>query len=361
MLFSTKVRVRGKYKFEVAERPLCRTIACSALSPEDREIYKLRHGEEFDGSGPARLRLDAATSHRVDEAILRSMREDVGAWGTSEAEVVVPREEWADNLVVNRGLDRLGAHAITFDTFASVCVLGTGATPPSFSDTALTTEIVRTSNKLSSNTTNDNSTRTRTITNVFDFPAETVNRNYAELGLSDTGTAGANLTTHALISGGTVTVLIGQQARVSYAVLTTIAANYTATPTVTGDTSAFGSSSGTMAFCTLDVVGSHIVSSSPGLWLGTGSTIPPFGTIFTPGTTAYSSSSAFSTYVTGSFSSVRTSTWDLGTGNGTAWRSVGPGTGASPSQYSFAFVFDSAKTKDNTHTLTITWAVNYSR
>ena len=363
MNFSANVRIRGKYKFEVAERGICRGVARAALSPQEKIAYQEGYGEEFDGSGTARQRLPESLSQKVDEAILRSMREAPELWETSPSVVVAPQAEWADNLVVDRGLDRLGAHAISFATFTNYCVLGTGTTPVAVTDTALTTEIVRTANKLSSVTTDDNPTRTRTITNVFDFPAEASNRNYAELGLSDTATAGSNLTTHALISGGTVTVLIGQQARVSYAILSTVAANYTSTPTVTGDSASFGSSAGEMVFCTLGMLSASVVTDVPNtqLLLGTGSTKPAFGTAFTPGTQSPLGTTAFSSYVTGSFSSVRTGKWDLATGNRTDWRSISPSAFADPAIGSFAFVFDAAKTKDSLHTLTVTWAINYSR
>jgi hypothetical protein len=64
-----------------------------------------------------------------------------------------------------------------------------------------------------------------TLTNkrTHDFPIQTVNENFTELGWSNTSTAGANLNSRVLISGGTVTALVGQQLRVVHEVTLTCA------------------------------------------------------------------------------------------------------------------------------------------
>lgn len=359
MKITSSVGLRGEFRFEVVESNACRETAAAALRdhPYGAE-YRRLYGEAFDGSGAARKRLSKEAADRVDQAILQSMAEDPEEWSTSPLSLAVAQPEWTCNLIVNNGLDLLANRTITFSQFANVCVLGTGTTSPSVTDTDLVSEVVRTSNKLSSNTTDNNSTRTRTIANVFDFPAETSNRNYAELGLSNTTTPGGDLTTRALVAGGTVTVLIGQQARVAYNLGIVLGNNYTDTPTVTGDTAGFGSSSGTFAYCTLDTL---LMTNDANLTLATGSTIPAFGTTFAYGSGVSCTSSGFDSYTPGTFLSTRYAAWDLSTGNGSSWRSLTSGQAGTSSAGRFAFVFDSVKTKDDTHTLTVTWSLQYGR
>lgn len=349
----------GRYAIWTEEKAICRRVARRSLGEVGRASFAANFGHEFTGSHEDRLRLSAPDRDRVDRGIVKSMRRNPRAWVSSPVvSRPIDRPE-TENLILNQMLDQLGSRTSTYSTFMAYCCLGTSTTPPNVADTGLGSEVVRTANTLSTYTVDDNTTRTRTFNSVFDFPAETANKNYTEVGLSYTATVGNNLGTRALLTGGTVSVLVGQQARVSYSVSVALPANTTATPTVTGDTSSFGSSAGEMVYCTLNAIAG--VVSNYSLALSTGSTKPTFGTAYTPGTTAYPTSKGVRAYVVGSFKLVQYSTWNLSTGNGTSWRGLTPYEAVYNTDNSFAFVFDSAKTKDNLHTLTVDWSITFGR
>lgn len=351
--------ISGRFAAYTEERAICRSVARRTLSALEHKAFAVRNGRQFSGAHEDRLALPKSTSRRVDHAIRSSLTRHPRAWRRSPVVArPVDRPEQC-NLILNQMLDYLGARTTTYTTFMSYCVLGTGTATPAVTDTALGVEVVRTNNTLSTAINDSNATRTRTFNRVFDFPVETTNRNYTELGLSHASTAGNNLGTRALISGGTVTVLVGQSPRVDYSVSVTLPANTIATPPVTGDTAAFGSSAGEAVYCTLECI-SQSVQTVNQLALNVASAKPTFGTSFTSGVSGGSRSGSFASYVVGSYKSVRNSVWDLSDGNRTDWRSLLISAGGSPGQ-SFAFVFDNAKTKDDTHMLAITWSITYGR
>lgn len=349
----------GRYAIWTEEKAICRRVARRSLGKGARAAFAASTGHEFTGSHDDRLRLAAPDRERVDRGIVKALRRHPRAWKRSPIVARPVDRAETKNLILNQMLDQLGSKTSTYRTFMDYCCLGTATGTPNVADVGLGSEVVRTNNTLSTSTTDDNATRTRTFNSVYDFPAETVNRNYTEVGLSYTGTVANNLGTRALLSGGTVTVLVGQQARVSYSVSVTLPANATATPTVTGDSSSFGSSAGEMVYCTLNSIAG--VVSDYSLALSTGSTKPTFGTGYEPGTRVYPTSKGSRSYVVGSFKLVQYSTWNLSTGNGTSWRGLVPYEGVYNTDNSFVFVFDSAKTKDNQHTLTTDWSITFGR
>lgn len=348
--------ISGRYAIYTEEKAICRRVARRSLGKVARAAFAARIGHEFTGSHDDRLRLAAPDRERVDRGIVKAMRRHAHAWRRSP--VVARPMDFPEtkNLILNQMLDQLGARTSNYSSFMNYCCLGTGTGTPAVTDVGLGSEVVRTSNTLSTATTNDNPTRTRTFNRVYDFPAETVNRNYTEVGLSYTSSAANNLGTRALLTGGTVTVLVGQQARVSYSISVTLPANTTATPTVTGDTSSFGSSAGEMVYCTLNCIIDALQNASS-LRLSTGSTKPTFGSNYVSGTSADASSHSFLSYVSGSYKTVRRGVWNLGTGNRTDWRGVG----IAAYNETHQFIFDAAKTKDNLHTLTIDMSITYGR
>lgn len=217
----------------------------------------------------------------------------------------------------------------------------------------------------------------RTMRRTYEFTAEVGNVNYAELGWSDNGAAGANLNMRALIAGGTVTVLIGQQLRVIYDFALTVTPNastpgtyaitgWPVAPSVNTDgdyqlTNPFNGGGGA-AGCIGNVNVNGVATQSGGLSpyrtlngslrISTATVMPAFGNNFAAGgTTAQNNSAAMVAYTLGSFNRTKQYTFDLGTGNRTDWRAacVEDAGGSN----GWVFIFDQNQTKDNAHTLRI--------
>lgn len=363
-LFSFHTSGKGSYKWSTVEKAICLRVARRAVSNAGFDAtFEQAHGHRFTGSGADRRLLPPEIQRRVDGQLVKSMRRHPAAWRSSSVARVAEDRPWAENLILNQGLDYLASRATWWAAMGAYCVLGTGTATPAITQTGLGAEVVRTNNLLGTKTvTDDNSTRTRTISRTYDFPSESVNRNYTELGLSHTGTVASNLSTRALISGGTVTVLVGQQARVVYAIAVTLGANVVSTPTsTTGWTAGLQGISG---FYTLDGLedgyfsgGAAFVSN---LALSTADAIPTFGTGFNPGVDGGCSSSGFDTYVTGSYTSKRWALWNINSGVGT-WRSLFIPSGSIYTNLGWLWVFDNAQTKDNRHTLKINWSMSFGR
>lgn len=354
---------KGQYQFKVVEKAICLRVARRAVKAAGYSAaFAQATGRSFSGTGADRELLPPTVARRVDAALCKSMRRFQKKWEASPiGNVALDRPE-AYNLILNQGLDYLGSGMANWGTIGTYCVLGSGTTTPSYADTGLDSEIVRTSNTLGTGsfTSGDVSTRTLTIQRTYDFPAETSGKNYAELGLSHSGTVTNNLSTRALIDGGTVSVATGQQARVVYKILITLGANAVMTPaSSTGWTAGL---QGTSAYCTFGgqpSIGVSGVDGQANLALCTGSTIPAFGTPFTPGTTSGGSGS-LDAYTTGTYKRTRTTIWSLTQGVGT-WRSLIINTGTAGTAYAWCWVFDNDQTKDNLHTLTIIWSMTYGR
>lgn len=209
---------------------------------------------------------------------------------------------------------------------------------------------------------------TFTYRRTYDFTAEVSNQNYTELGWSDLGAVAANLNSRALISGGTVSVLIGQQLRVIYDLSVTVSPsvstpgvwNITGWPVspatvLDGDYILANPAGGIFGMPDLSTTG----VPTGGAWpyqrsgtlqhqLGTGSTMPSFGSSYSEGTSATANTNSFLTYTDGNFYLDAQSVFNLNTGNGTTWRSLFTSTGSG-----LIFIFDEAQTKANTHTLTV--------
>jgi len=252
--------------------------------------------------------------------------------------------------------------------------------------TGLDTETKRTSTYLTgagncgTSWTSTSSAQTRT----FDFSIEGSNINYTELGWSASGSAGNNLFSRTLISGGTVTVLTGQGLRVIYTLTITVPSStstgsyaitgWPVSPStvVTGSYNLgnpFGSPSlapigsvGTNGgsninnFCAYEM-GSTAYQVDSGAFLCTGATLPMFGSDYVQGTSVHSDSGSRVGYVSGSFKRDYTFHFALGTAVGTAWRGI-----TMPlANTLFVFVFDEAQTKDNAHTLDFNVTVSVGR
>lgn len=360
---------KGRYKIQVVEKAICLRVARRAVQAAGYSgTFEQATGRRFTGTGADRELLPPSVARRVDAALCKSIRRHPRAWLKSPVGSVALDRPESDNLILNQGLDYLGAGTTNWGSMSTYCVLGSGTTAPAFTDTGLVSEIRRTNNLLptGTSTTDDVPTRTRTLQRTYDFPAETSGNNYAELGLSHTATVGNNLSTRALIDGGTVAVATGQQARVVYKVIVTLGANAVMTPTSsTGWTAGL---QGTSAHCTFNGLPSISsfgdvttgIDPESKLALCASTTIPTLGTAFTPGTTSQSSTSGLNTYTAGTYKRTRWAQWALAGGVGT-WRSLMVSTSTSAKNYAWCFVFDNSQTKDNEHVLTVTWSITYGR
>ena len=205
-------------------------------------------------------------------------------------------------------------------------------------------------------------------TYTHDFTEETVNQNYAELGWSWSGSAGNNLFSRVLISGGTVTVLAGQQLRVVYTLTFSVTpyaetsgtltlSGWPVAPAATTDgtwaTFGFGfammNSAGGISAGGAEVLeprqatcGCNVCSA---LTLSAGFTsYPVFTAIY-----SYGSSGAWGTYTSGSFTRSRVFTAISASAfASTAIRGFLYGYG---SGYGIGFRFTDLQTKTNTHKL----------
>ena len=131
--------------------------------------------------------------------------------------IIVEERPWTKNLVLAQGKDAFFGGSYYAGELARYCAVGTGTTTPASTDVGLGSEVNRTGTLLASGTGTGRYSDGRVVyTYTHDFAEETVNQNYSELGWSWSGSSGNNLFSRVLISGGTVTVLAGQQLRVVY-------------------------------------------------------------------------------------------------------------------------------------------------
>lgn len=148
--------------------------------------------------------------------------------------IIVEERPWTKNLVLAQGKDRFFSGSYYAGELARYCAVGTGTTPPAATDVALGTEVKRTGTLLAGGTGTARYSDGRVVYSyTHDFTEETANQNYSELGWSWSASAGNNLFSRVLISGGTVTVLAGQQLRVVYALTWTVKPNTETASTLT--------------------------------------------------------------------------------------------------------------------------------
>lgn len=241
--------------------------------------------------------------------------------------------------------------------------------------TGLASETKRTSTLLTGtgNTGHSDAGSVRTFKITHDFSVEVANQNYTELGWSYSSSAGSNLAARALVTGGTVTVLIGQQLRTVYSLAITVGptvstpGNYAITgwpvaPATTTD--------GDFIVNGLAVIGTLDTAGTPNSgvldnWsqtqltavLSTTSVLPLFGNPVPLGTQANSNSGSKTAYAANSFTRTWESTFDLNTANRSDWRMLYWVNQSA----TMAFLFDEAQTKDNTFTLTVRITETISR
>lgn len=249
----------------------------------------------------------------------------------------------------------------------------------------LATEVKRTNTYLSSAGANGTTgpsmtgaTATITMWHTYDFSAETVVRSYTELGFSSSLSAGNNLWSRIKLASP-VALEVAQQLRVKYTInciLSPITSTAVDTSVITGWTGAVGdympikfaiatTATENGSSQPFDPAGNMFVILSD--WVPTWP--PTFNLLPAPVDNSvpsiYGNYTSLLTYTTNSFYRDKTITFPVESGNSNAIRSIVIGyTSYYGAQYSgvhWIFLMDSAQTKDNTHTLTLTFRVSVGR
>lgn len=280
---------------------------------------------------------------------------------------VVRDSGWMPNLITDGGLNGIGDGTMKL----AYCSVGEGNTPPANTDTSLQTFHQSTGTRSSITTVNSGSpTYIKQTAYVFLFPINSVNKNYAEIGVgvNSTGTA---LFSRALIvdSGGaptTFTVLTGEQLEVTYrlwqyaaltdqvSAVTISGTPYTTTVrgTVVNNTSGADNFVHGVTWSTLAVQygnGAMTVNTS----------IP------SPGTSGGSPSSV-AAYTPGSFYrdftwNVGTNSWNLAGGLKVFWNLGIPLSLGGFLGHTYQIGVSPAIPKDNTKTMSLTFRISWGR
>ena len=294
----------------------------------------------------------------------------IGVQGVAKVQVlskgiIVEERPWTKNLVLAQGKNAFFGGSYYAGELARYCAVGTGTTTPASTDVGLSAEVKRASTLLASGTGTGRYSDGRVVyTYTHDFAEETVNQNYSELGWSWSASAGNNLFSRVLISGGTVTVLAGQQLRVVYALTWSVTPYAETTGTLTlagwpvapatstdGTVAAFGGGFATMnSNGGVGPSGNEVLEprqATCGCKVCSALTLSAGFTAYPAYTTIYehSSNGAWGTYTTGSFTRSRVFTPISATAfASTSIRGFLYGIG-------LGFRFTDLQTKANTHKL----------
>lgn len=191
----------------------------------DATAFRNLHGRDFTGTFTDFMALSLRTRTLIESDLRKDITEHRHEWEQSNArETVAVVETRAEkpNLFLTQGINNLLNYTTNPSQVSKYCVAGTGTTTPAASDTSLEGEVRRSTSYLTgagncgTTTSTGTGTRTWTYKRTYDFGIESSSQNYAKLGWSHTATVGANIASETLISGGTVTVAIGQALRAVY-------------------------------------------------------------------------------------------------------------------------------------------------
>ena len=208
--------VSGRFAVQVNEPTLLRRVRkASAVKHGVAERFKAANGYSFDGSTEQFLRLSPISRELIRRDVQTHIEEHSKEWNLCEKQVkyIIP---FRKNLILNQGLNNYFNGVIGIGDMTRYCALGTGTATPTTTDTQLATEVKRTGTMLTSSGACGTTYGTSNFVckRTHDATVETSDVNYSELGWSHASSSGANLNIRVLISGGTVTVLTGQQARI---------------------------------------------------------------------------------------------------------------------------------------------------
>lgn len=255
--------------------------------------------------------------------------------------------------------------------------------------TQLTTEVKRTNTYLTG-TPYCGSTVTGNLIamrRTYDFTAEVGTVNYTEVAVGWSNTGLTNIFSRVLLSVP-VSVTAGQQLRVTYQLEVTVlpSASFSKTAIINGWPVApavstdgveavqfIGLSQVTTSGSTTTTTDSGQTASEPaqtgtiGVFLSPDATAPAaFGSSVNRSAGYAMNSATVAGYIAGTYYVDKSTTFPVGSGNATNWRSMGFGS-HNPNLWfawnstTMVFVFTEAQTKLNTHTLTLTWRFSWSR
>ncbi len=256
----------------------------------------------------------------------------------------------------------------------SQTVVATEFTTYRTNQAGLTTELKRTSTYLTgaANCSTTWASNVATHKRTYDFTAEVGSVTYNELGFSNTASVGNNLWSRILLGSG-VSLIATQQLRVVYSVLVTYTPN-TATSVDTTVITGWGtttadaqiqqvliqivSSTGATANNVISPAFEGSIAGTTTLWTGN-TAHNTFNTSGPARTTIADQANVHASYVALSFRRDKTATFAVGTANVSTIRTIGLCDGSG--SQGLVLILDSAQTKDNLHTLAITWRITWSR
>lgn len=216
MNLGLKNTIKGRYNLKTCERE--RTVQVRRRAFQHKQC-------NFDGSFSAYSRLPEEDRHMIDAEIAKDIAENASDWDSSPI-IELAETGFQDNLILNRGLDWCCDYAGSFGNFSKYHVLGTGTAAPSATDTILQTE---TSGRRSGTyLTGSGNCGVTSVNNVvtfrrtYDHGLEVGSINYTEHGVSHADFYGGVVNTRALITGGTLSLVAGQQARCVYDIVVTV-------------------------------------------------------------------------------------------------------------------------------------------
>ena len=219
-------KLSGAYSVQRFESVRLRRIRREGLRRHgDPSAWRNIHGFTFTGCAAHFLTLSPVTRALIERDIVADILERPHEWEHPEVAEVVEERPVTPNLVLDQGLNNWFTGAYLFGDFNRYCAIGTGTGTPAVTDTGLGAEVHRTGSMLSGagncGTTLNTTTGTLALKRTHDFAVQTVNGNFTELCWSHVATAGNNANSRVLISGGTVSALVGQQVRVVHEVTLT--------------------------------------------------------------------------------------------------------------------------------------------
>ena len=221
---------------------------------------------------------------------------------------------------------------------------------------------------------------------TYDFTAEVGTVNYTEIAVGWSNTGLTSIFSRILLSVP-VTVTAGQQLRVTYQLQVTVlpSTSFSKTAIINGwPVAPAVSTTGVEAVQYIGLsqvntsgattnIDSGLYASEPaqtgtiGVFLSPDATAPAaFGSSVSRSVGYAMNGATVAGYIAGTYYVDKSTTFPVGSGNGSAWRSMGfgahnPNLWFAWNSTTMVFVFNEAQTKLNTHTLTLTWRFTWSR
>ena len=219
-------KLSGAYSVQRFESVRLRRLRCAGMRRHGNPaVWRNLHGYGFTGCASHFLTLSPVIRALIERDIVADIRERPHEWEHPEVAEVVEERPVTPNLVLDQGLNNWFTGGYLLGNFNRYCAIGTGTNTPAVTDTGLYTEVHRTGAMLTGSgncgSTLNTTAGTLALKRTHDFPVQVANENFTELIWSHSASAGNNANSRVLISGGTVSALVGQQMRVVHEVTLT--------------------------------------------------------------------------------------------------------------------------------------------